>query len=226
MDCVSCGSCSWLCPSHIPLVHYFNYAKGMINDQERERRKNEQTRILAEAHTLRVEKAAADKAAALAAKKAQAAAAAAAKQKDEDPRMSFDPIEHSAPFTHQASSVQKIMFTVLLALMPATAFNLYLFGWPAILLFTVTIGACVAVEAGCLALGGQPVRATLGDYSAVLTGWLLAMSLPPWAPWWIGVLGAIFAIALAKHPLAASARMSSTPPWWRGSPCWCRFLWR
>ncbi|MCE5182223.1 MAG: electron transport complex subunit RsxC [Betaproteobacteria bacterium] len=85
MDCVSCGSCSWVCPSHIPLVQYFNYAKGMINIQERERRKNDQTRILAEAHTQRVEKAAAEKAAALAAKKAQAAAAAAAKQKDETP---------------------------------------------------------------------------------------------------------------------------------------------
>jgi electron transport complex protein RnfC len=90
MDCVSCGSCSWVCPSHIPLVHYFNYAKGMINAQERERRKNDQTRILAEAHTLRTEKAAAEKAAALAAKKAQAAAAAAAKaadsqEKDETP---------------------------------------------------------------------------------------------------------------------------------------------
>ena len=92
MDCVSCGSCSWVCPSHIPLVHYFNYAKGMINAQGREQRKNDQTRILSEAHTLRVEKAAADKAAALAAKKAQAAAAAAAKEaaakekeKDETP---------------------------------------------------------------------------------------------------------------------------------------------
>lgn len=85
MDCVSCGSCSWICPSHIPLVHYFNYAKGMINEQERERRKNDQTRMLVEAHTLRVEKAAAEKAAALAAKKAQGAAAAAAKDKNEAP---------------------------------------------------------------------------------------------------------------------------------------------
>jgi electron transport complex protein RnfC len=85
MDCVSCGSCSWLCPSHIPLVHYFNYAKGMINDQERERRKIEQTRMLAEAHALRVEKAAAEKAAFLAAKKAQAAAASATKEKDGTP---------------------------------------------------------------------------------------------------------------------------------------------
>lgn len=114
--------------------------------------------------------------------------------------MSFRSISHSAPFTHQASSVQKIMFTVLLALVPATAFNLYLFGWPAILLFSVTVGSCVIVEAGCLALAGRPVKATLSDYSAVLTGWLLAMSLPPWAPWWIGFLGALFAIALAKHP--------------------------
>src|SRR5574340_1682155 len=94
----------------------------------------------------------------------------------------------SGPFAHASASVQKTMFTVLLALLPATAFNLYLFGWPAILLFTVTVGACVAVEAACLALAGKPVAATLADCSAILTGWLLAMSLPPWAPWGIGVL--------------------------------------
>jgi electron transport complex protein RnfD len=105
----------------------------------------------------------------------------------------------SGPFAHGFSSVQKTMFTVLLALAPATAFNLYLFGWPAILLFTITVGACVAIEAACLQLAGKPVGATLADCSAVLTGWLLAMSLPPWAPWWVGVLAAIFAIALAKH---------------------------
>ncbi len=107
--------------------------------------------------------------------------------------------KRSGPFAHGFSSVQKTMFTVLLALAPATAFNLYLFGWPAILLFTITVGACVAIEALCLQLAGKPVGATLADCSAVLTGWLLAMSLPPWAPWWVGVLAAIFAIALAKH---------------------------
>ncbi|MDO8263705.1 MAG: RnfABCDGE type electron transport complex subunit D [Gallionella sp.] len=113
--------------------------------------------------------------------------------------MSIATITKSGPFAHASTSVQRTMFTVLLALAPATVFNLYLFGWPAILLFTVTVGACVAVEAACLALADRPVVATLSDCSAVLTGWLLAMSLPPWAPWWIGVLGAIFAIALAKH---------------------------
>ncbi|MCR4299020.1 MAG: RnfABCDGE type electron transport complex subunit D [Gallionella sp.] len=105
----------------------------------------------------------------------------------------------SGPFTRASNSVQKTMVTVLLALVPATAFNFYLFGWPAIFLFTVTVGSCVAIEAGCMALAGKPAKAALNDYSAVLTGWLLAMSLPPWAPWWIGLLGAIFAIALAKY---------------------------
>src|SRR3989338_10687411 len=103
--------------------------------------------------------------------------------------MSIATITKSGPFAHATNSVQKTMFTVLLALAPATAFNLYLFGWPAILLFTVTVGACVAVEAACLALADRPVVATLSDYSAVLTGWLLGMSLPPRAPWGVGVLG-------------------------------------
>ena len=105
----------------------------------------------------------------------------------------------SAPYAHGTSSVRKTMFLVLLALTPATLFNLYLFGWPAIMLFTVTVAACLIVEAGCLSLAGKPVMATLADCSALLTGWLLAMSLPPWAPWWLGVLGAIFAIAMAKQ---------------------------
>ena len=113
--------------------------------------------------------------------------------------MSIASINKSGPFTHDSNSVQNTMFTVLMALVPATVFNLYLFGWPAILLFTITVGSCVAVEAACLSLANQPVKTVLNDYSAVLTGWVLAMSLPPWAPWWIGVLGAIFAIALAKH---------------------------
>ncbi|MBI3903367.1 MAG: RnfABCDGE type electron transport complex subunit D [Nitrosomonadales bacterium] len=109
------------------------------------------------------------------------------------------PVTTSGPFTHKANSVQNVMATVLLALLPATALNMYLFGWPAIFLFAVTIGSCVAVEAGCLMLYGRPVKETLSDNTAVLTGWLMAASLPPWAPWWLGLLGAVFAIAMAKH---------------------------
>ncbi|MGE5503401.1 MAG: electron transport complex subunit RsxC [Actinomycetota bacterium] len=70
MDCVSCGSCSYVCPSHIPLVHYFNYAKGMINAAEREKRKQASVKAFAEAKAARQEKAAEAKRAAAAAKKA------------------------------------------------------------------------------------------------------------------------------------------------------------
>jgi electron transport complex protein RnfD len=108
-------------------------------------------------------------------------------------------VDKSAPFTHAPVSVQGIMTTVLLALAPATLFDLWLFGWPAVFLFLITVGSCLGVEAICLRLAGRPMAPTLFDGSAALTGWLLAMSLPPWAPWWIGVLGAIFGVALAKH---------------------------
>lgn len=71
MDCVSCGSCSYICPSHVPLVHFFNYAKGRINALDRERRKHDQTKTLVEARKARLEKLAEAKAKATAARKAQ-----------------------------------------------------------------------------------------------------------------------------------------------------------
>ncbi|MCC7167890.1 MAG: electron transport complex subunit RsxC [Rhodospirillales bacterium] len=71
MDCVSCGSCSYICPSYIPLVHYFNYAKGRITAQDRERRKQDEVKRLAEARATRLEKQAQAKREA-AARKAQA----------------------------------------------------------------------------------------------------------------------------------------------------------
>jgi electron transport complex protein RnfC len=63
LDCVSCGSCSWVCPSHIPLVHYFNYAKGALNAQDREQRKTERTKQLVEANAARQARIAAQRAA-------------------------------------------------------------------------------------------------------------------------------------------------------------------
>jgi len=91
------------------------------------------------------------------------------------------------------------MALVILALLPATLFGLYQFGWPAIFLFTVTVAATVGFEALALMAAGKPVRVTLMDGSALLTGWLLAMTLPPWAPWWIGVVGGALAVLLGKQ---------------------------
>ncbi len=105
----------------------------------------------------------------------------------------------SAPYAHQRGGVRQTMLLVLAALAPATLFGLYQFGWPAVYLFVLTATAAVAVEALCLMAARRPVMPFITDGSALLTGWLLAMSLPPWAPWWIGVLGAVAAIVLGKH---------------------------
>lgn len=104
----------------------------------------------------------------------------------------------ASPHAHDRSSVQRIMLQVSLALLPATVFGLWLFGWPAINLFVVTCAAALLTEWLCLHIRGESWR-RLGDGSALLTGWLLALTLPPWAPWWIGVGGAVFAIAIGKQ---------------------------
>lgn len=105
----------------------------------------------------------------------------------------------SGPHAHAPASITRTMVLVMVALLPATAFGLFLFGWPALNLWLATIGGAVVFEAACLNLGDKPIGRYLKDGSAVLTGWLLAMTLPPWAPWWIGVVGAAIAIVIGKH---------------------------
>ncbi len=97
------------------------------------------------------------------------------------------------------NSVRQIMEKVMLAILPATLFGLWLFGWPAINLFVITVGSAVLFEALCLRAKACAIKPVLRDGSAVLTGWLLALTLPPWAPWWIGVVGSGLAIVLGKH---------------------------
>lgn len=107
-------------------------------------------------------------------------------------------IHGAAPHAHDRSTVDRIMMHVCLALVPATGFGFYLFGWPAIILWALTCLTAIVTELLCLWLLLRPLRRVL-DSSALLTGWLLALSLPPWAPWWIGVGGAAFAVAVGKQ---------------------------
>jgi electron transport complex protein RnfC len=73
-DCIACGSCSYVCPSHIPLVQYFNYAKGALTEQQRTQYKREETRRLTETRNIRMEAIAEAKRAAMAKRKAEMAA--------------------------------------------------------------------------------------------------------------------------------------------------------
>jgi Na+-translocating ferredoxin:NAD+ oxidoreductase subunit D len=104
----------------------------------------------------------------------------------------------AGPFAHAGRSTPMIMAWVMIALTPATVFGLGLYGWPAIFLFATTLASAVLAEAACLKLAGKSM-VTLQDGSAALSGWILALTLPPWAPWWIGAVGAALAIVVGKH---------------------------
>lgn len=114
--------------------------------------------------------------------------------------ISLAPPPVASPHAHGGASVTRTMALVMAALAPATLFGFWLYGWPAFFLWAATIGSCALWEAACLRLRGfRRLRPTLLDGSAVLTGWLLALTLPPWAPWWIAVVGGFIAIVIGKQ---------------------------
>ena len=105
----------------------------------------------------------------------------------------------SSPFITQPSSVSQIMLRVLIALIPGIALYVWYFG-PAILVSIALASiAALATEAVMLKLRNRPIKPFLSDNSALLTAWLLALSIPPLAPWWLVVVGTAFAIAISKH---------------------------
>ena len=102
----------------------------------------------------------------------------------------------TSPHVVKGSSVERIMLHVVLALLPIAAFSVWQYGLSALaLLVTVTL-SCLASERLFNRLGGQ--ASTLFDWSATITGLLLALSLPPAFPLWMGAVAGFIAIALGK----------------------------
>lgn len=102
----------------------------------------------------------------------------------------------SNPHIRSKVSTSKIMLAVILALLPTTIFGIRNFGLHALLLVLVTIASTVVTEALFEAVMKKPL--TIFDFSAVVTGLLLALNLPPKAPIWIGIIGGVFAILVVK----------------------------
>lgn len=105
----------------------------------------------------------------------------------------------SSPHAKTGNAVPRIMLTVAATLVPATLFAFWLYGWPSIFVWLITVMSAVIGEAVCVRLAGRSVARTVADGSALLTGWLLALSLPPWAPWWIGAAGGLFSTVVGKQ---------------------------
>ncbi|WP_374711758.1 RnfABCDGE type electron transport complex subunit D [Symbiobacterium terraclitae] len=102
----------------------------------------------------------------------------------------------SSPHLWAGVSTGRIMRDVLIALAPAALGAVCFFGWRAAAVIALSMGTAALTEWGCERLMGKP--STLADGSALVTGLLLALTLPPASPFWLPVLGAAFAIAVVK----------------------------
>lgn len=104
----------------------------------------------------------------------------------------------ASPHVHERDTIKSIMWNVALALLPAVAMSIYFFGAGALGTYVMCVGTALVAEWLCLRMRGKPASHAL-DGSAVVTGLLFAMVIPPYAAWYVCVVGSAFAIAIAKH---------------------------
>ena len=103
----------------------------------------------------------------------------------------------SSPHIHSGESTPRIMYSVAAALAPAIATGVYLFGLRALWVVILSVAAGLATEAGAQRMMGREV--TISDGSALVTGILLALNLPPTVPWWLVIVGSAIAIVIGKQ---------------------------
>ncbi|RLC33878.1 MAG: electron transporter RnfD [Deltaproteobacteria bacterium] len=114
-------------------------------------------------------------------------------------------VEAAAPVFHVSSSphlsstshtTRRMMLDVLIALMPVVIMALYVFRMYAVRQLLICVGSCLVAEALFVRMRGKPF--SLNDYSAAITGVILALSLPGTAPWYVGVIASFVAIGIGK----------------------------
>ncbi len=105
----------------------------------------------------------------------------------------------ASPHEHRGTAISSVMQQVMLACVPGLTMLVFFFGWGTLLNLLWLCLLALALEAAVLKLRQRPVGFHLGDCSALVTAVLLALALPPTAPWWLGLTGIFFAIVVAKQ---------------------------
>lgn len=103
----------------------------------------------------------------------------------------------SSPHIRSGVTTRRLMLDVIIALVPASAAGIYFFGLRAAILIAVTVASCVVFE--YLTRKALKRSNTISDLSAVVTGLLLALNLPPELPLWMAIIGSLFAIVIVKQ---------------------------
>ncbi len=102
-----------------------------------------------------------------------------------------------SPHLHAKTSTTSLMRDVVIAMLPAVVVSVLFYGWSELLILGVSVASCVLLEYLITKyLLKRPC--TVGDWSAAVTGVLLALNLPATTPWWVVLIGAIVAIGVAK----------------------------
>ena len=112
--------------------------------------------------------------------------------------MSAGPLT-SSPHGHQGHSVRQLMLHVLLACVPGTAALVFFFGHGVLFNLVSLVLFALLFEALVLWIRQRPVLPALHDLSAIVTAVLLALALPPTAPWWLCIIAIFFAVVIGKH---------------------------
>ena len=105
----------------------------------------------------------------------------------------------TSPHILRETSVGQVMRRVLYAMVPGVAALVWFFGWGILVNLAVATLVALVAETAMLVARGKPLAPHLGDCSAVVTACLLAVALPPLAPWWLTTIGVLSAIVVAKH---------------------------
>ena len=102
-----------------------------------------------------------------------------------------------SPHLHTKTSTKSLMRDVVIALLPAVVVSVLFYGWSELLVLGVSVASCVLLEY-LITKFLLKTTCTIGDWSAVITGVLLALNLPATTPWWVVLIGAVVAIGIAK----------------------------
>ncbi|MEG9488430.1 electron transport complex subunit RsxD [Mannheimia indoligenes] len=105
----------------------------------------------------------------------------------------------SSPHTHSSNLTANFMLWVIVMMLPALGVQLYYFGFGVLIQIVIAVVLAIIIEIGVAKLRKKTTAFYLADMSGILTALILAMSIPPYAPYWIIIIGIIAALLLAKH---------------------------
>lgn len=105
----------------------------------------------------------------------------------------------SSPHTHSSNLTANFMLWVIAMMLPALGVQIYYFGFGVLIQILLAIVLAIVIEIAIAKLRKKTTAFYLADLSGILTALILAMSIPPYAPYWIVVIGVIVALLLAKH---------------------------